>query len=89
MLATQFSSKMLSKKRKEDFCRKACLTQKQLFVTLLNKKITIKYSNIDVGNTIFFKMLTNSEEADFCRKACLTQRQVFVAYVQERTFRCF
>ena len=84
MLATHFSSKMLTNSEEDDFCRKAYLTQKQFLVAFLNKKVTFRCSTIDVGKTIFFKNADKLEEEDFCRKACLTQRQVFVAYLQER-----
>ena len=52
---------MLKKPKKDDFCRKVCLTQRHVFAPFANKKVTINCSINDVGHTIFF---SNAEELE-------------------------
>ena len=64
MSATQFSSQMLKNSKKDDFCRKVCLTQRHVFAPFANKKVTFNCSINDVGLTIFF---SNAEELEKSR----------------------
>ena len=52
---------MLKKSKKDDVCRKVCLTQRQFFTPFAKKKVTINCSINDVGHTIFF---SNAEELE-------------------------